>query len=55
MSSESERIAQRIGDIAFLRFAEREIDTVVDIFVYIIRVMIDSGRDDSVFQSHDAR
>ena len=54
VASETEGVAQRIHDIAFLRLVEGEVNAIIDVLVCILRVMIDGRRDDAVLERHHA-
>ena len=50
MSAETECVAKCIADIAFLRLVEREIQTVVNLWVLVLGIMVDGWRNNTIVQ-----
>ena len=55
MTAESESIGQGYVHFALLRFVEREVQVIVDVFVIITLFVVDSRRNNAVLDGEDAR
>ena len=55
MSAEAEGVTEGILDIPFLRLIEGEVNTVIDLLILILRVVVDGRRDDTFLECHDTR
>ena len=55
VSAEAESVTEGILEIPFLRLIEGEVDAVINLLVFILRIVIDGRRDDTVLECHDAR